>query len=115
MTNVELVKTIRDALIAAVEVMENRLDDYCDTSEPDEAPNAVYRPAHDLMELRKKGELSLRSCNCLLRAGFNTMEDVVARAEGLGALKRIRNLGPHSLAEVLKVAHELGLKWRWEE
>lgn len=114
MTNVELLKAIRDALIAAVKVMENRLDD-CDASEPDEEPDAVYRPAHALVELREKGKLSLRSCNCLLRAGFNTMEDVVARAEGLETLKRIRNMGPHSLAEVLKVANELGLKWRWEE
>ena len=114
MTNIELLKTIRDALIAAVAVMENRLDDH-DTSEPDEALNTVYRPAHALRELREKGELSLRSCNCLLRAGFNSMEDVVARVEGIETLKKIRNMGPHSLAEVLKVAHELGLKWRWEE
>jgi DNA-directed RNA polymerase alpha subunit len=114
MTNIELLKAIRDALIAAVEVMENRLDDH-DASEPGEAPDAVYRPAHCLRELRDKGELSLRACNCLLRAGFNSMEDVVARVEGLETLKRIRNMGPRSLAEVLTVAHELGLKWRWEK
>jgi DNA-directed RNA polymerase alpha subunit len=59
--------------------------------------------------------MSARSCNCLLRAGFNTIEDVVARVEGLETLKKIRNMGPHSIAEVLTVAHKLGLKWRWEE
>jgi len=112
--NIELLKVLHDVLLQAAKGIEAVLDD-CDTSEPDEAPNAVYRPAHALMELREKGELSLRSCNCLLRAGFKTMEDVVARVEGLETLKKIRNMGPHSIAEVLKVAHELGLKWRWEE
>ena len=114
MNNIELLKVLHDVLLQAAKGIEAVLDD-CDASEPDEAPDAVYRPAHALRELREKGELSVRSCNCLLRAGFNTMEDVVARVEGLETLKKIRNMGPHSLAEVLKVAHELGLKWRWEE
>jgi DNA-directed RNA polymerase alpha subunit len=112
--NIELLKVLHDVLLQAAKGIEAVLDD-CDASEPDEAPNAVYRPAHALRDMRARGEMSARSCNCLLRAGFNTIEDVVARVEGLETLKRIRNMGPSSIAEVLRVAHELGLKWRWEE
>ena len=108
MTNVELLKAIHDALVAAATVMENRLSN-CDAREPDTA-----FPAHDLHELYRCGALSARASNCLGRAGFDTMEQVVDRVENLKGLQRIRNMGPHSVAEVLKVAHDLGLKWKWE-
>lgn len=106
MTNIELLKVVRDVLIVAVEVMENQLDD-CDANEP----NTVC-PVHDLWAMKQDRELSVRSCHCLLRAGFTTLEDVVDKMEGVKDLHRIRHMGPHSVAEVLKVAHELGLKWK---
>lgn len=109
MTNIELLKVVRDALIAAAKELENYVAD-CDVNEPDTA-----RQVHDLRELYRRGSLSARSCNCLGRAGFNTLEEVVDKMYDLKGLQKIRNMGPHSVEEVLRVAHELGLKWKWEE
>ena len=108
MTNIELLKTIRDALIAAVEVMENRLDD-CDASEPDEAPDTAC-PVYPLKDLG----LSTRAYHCLVRAGFTTLNEVVNRLETPEHLMAVRNLGVRSHAEVIECAHRCGLRWAWE-
>ena len=110
MTNIELLKAIHDALIAAVKVMENRLND-CDRSEPDEDQVET----HNLREMRKTREISGRSCNSLLRAGFKTLEDVVDRIESPKQLQKIRNMGPHSVCEVINLGDKYGLKWKWEQ
>ena len=109
MTNIELLKAICDALIAAVGVLKNRLDD-CDSNESDEA----HVVTHNLELMQKMGDISVRVSNCLLRAGFVTLEDVVYRIESPQQLQKIRNMGPHSICEVIRLAHNCGLKWRWE-
>ena len=53
-------------------------------------------------------ELSVRSYNCLKRAGINTVEELTNRtAEGM---MKVRNLGRKSLEEVLGKLKELGLE-----
>ena len=51
-------------------------------------------------------DLSLRSFNCLKRAGFNTVADILEVPES--ELKTIKNFGKKSLTEVIDKIHELG-------
>ena len=54
-------------------------------------------------------DLSVRSFNCLKRAGINTITDLFNKIdEGIPACMRIRNLGRKSLEEVLRKAQEKG-------
>ena len=53
-------------------------------------------------------ELSVRSYNCLKRAGINTVEELTNRTPE--DMMKVRNLGRKSLEEVLAKLDELGLK-----
>lgn len=52
-------------------------------------------------------DLSVRSYNCLKRAGINTVEELISRTEE--EMMKVRNLGKKSLEEVLNKLAELGL------
>ena len=52
-------------------------------------------------------ELSVRSYNCLKRAGINTVEELCNRTSE--DMMKVRNLGRKSLEEVLSKLKELGL------
>ena len=52
-------------------------------------------------------DLSVRSYNCLKRAGINTVEDLTNRTEE--DMMKVRNLGRKSLEEVLQKLSALGL------
>jgi DNA-directed RNA polymerase subunit alpha len=52
-------------------------------------------------------DLSVRSYNCLKRAGINTVEDLTNKTEE--DMMKVRNLGKKSLEEVLQKLHALGL------
>lgn len=51
-------------------------------------------------------DLSVRSFNCLKRAGINTVEDLVSKSEE--EMMKVRNLGRKSLEEVIEKLHSLG-------
>ena len=53
-------------------------------------------------------DLSVRSFNCLKRAGINTVEDLINKSEE--DMMKVRNLGRKSLEEVLAKLKELGLE-----
>ena len=52
-------------------------------------------------------DFSVRTYNCLKRAGINTIDDLVARTEE--DMMKVRNLGKKSLEEVIQKLDELGL------
>ena len=54
-------------------------------------------------------DLSVRSFNCLKRAGINTVEDLVSKSEG--EMMRVRNLGKKSLEEVVSKLNSLGFQF----
>ncbi len=54
-------------------------------------------------------DLSVRSHNCLKRAGINKVEDLVNKTED--EMMKVRNLGRKSLEEVLNKMDELGLNF----
>ena len=58
-------------------------------------------------------ELSVRSYNCLKRAGIVTVEDLANKSEA--DMMKVRNLGKKSLDEVTNKLHALGLDFLQEE
>ena len=51
-------------------------------------------------------DLSVRSFNCLKRAGINTVEDLINKSEE--EMMKVRNLGRKSLEEVMAKLDALG-------
>ena len=58
-------------------------------------------------------DLSVRSFNCLKRAGINTVEDLVSKSED--EMMKVRNLGRKSLEEVMAKLDSLGFKLNSED
>ncbi|MBR6033231.1 MAG: DNA-directed RNA polymerase subunit alpha [Clostridia bacterium] len=107
-----------EALSLAAKVMTEHLDLFIDLS--DTAKNTQIMVEK---EDSKKGkvlempieelELSVRSYNCLKRAGISTVQDL-ANKSGSDMMK-VRNLGKKSLDEVTNKLHALGLDFANEE
>ena len=58
-------------------------------------------------------DLSVRSFNCLKRAGIHTVEDLVNKTEG--EMMKVRNLGRKSFEEVMQKLASLGYKFPKDE
>ena len=58
-------------------------------------------------------DFSVRSYNCLKRAGINTVEDLISKTEE--DMMKVRNLGRKSLEEVINKLVALGLSLSEEE
>ena len=58
-------------------------------------------------------ELSVRSFNCLKRAGISTVEDLTNRSES--DMMKVRNLGKKSFDEVTAKLNSLGLSFASED
>ena len=58
-------------------------------------------------------DLSVRSYNCLKRAGINTVQELTDKSEA--DMMRVRNLGRKSLEEVKNKLAELGLSLRQDD
>ena len=69
---------------------------------PDNTVGAVV-PIEDL-------DLSVRSYNCLKRAGIKTVEELTQKSED--DMIRVRNLGKKSLKEVKEKLAEMGLSFK---
>ena len=58
-------------------------------------------------------DLSVRSFNCLKRAGINTVEDLINKSED--DMMKVRNLGRKSLEEVVYKLNSLGFSLRKDD
>ena len=58
-------------------------------------------------------DMSVRSFNCLKRAGIDNVEDLTKRTES--EMIKFRNLGKKSLDEVIQKLHSLGLELKHED
>ncbi len=58
-------------------------------------------------------DLSVRSFNCLKRAGINTVEDLIGKSEE--EMMKVRNLGRKSLEEVMQKLSSLGFSLHSED
>jgi DNA-directed RNA polymerase subunit alpha len=107
-----------EALSLAAKVLSVHLDSFIDLSE--HAKNAEIMVEKEDNEKEKvlemsidELELSVRSYNCLKRAGINTVEELTNKtAEDM---MKVRNLGRKSLEEVLSKLKELGLSLKQSE
>ena len=72
--------------------------------------NYSYDPAHLANITIEELNLSVRSFNCLKRAGIYTVGDLTART--LDDMYKVRNLGRNSLDEITEKLKTLGLTFR---
>ena len=69
---------------------------------------------HKLMSMSIEDmDLSVRSYNCLKRAGINTVEDLIKKSED--DMLKVKNLGRKSLDEVIHKLESLGLGLKTNE
>lgn len=107
-----------EAVSLAAKVINDLLQLFVDLSE--EAKNAEVIVEKEESKKEKVLEmtieeldLSVRSYNCLKRAGINTVEDLSNKSEE--DMMKVRNLGRKSLEEVINKLHGLGLALKREE
>jgi len=77
--------------------------DILEPDEPDPTSTYLEKTIEDL-------DLSVRSYNCLKRAGIHTVGDLIEKSEN--EMLKVRNLGQKSLDEVIRKLAELGLSLR---
>ncbi len=100
-----------EAVSLAARIINEHLMQFIDLSE--EAKNAEIMVEKEegkkekVLEMTiEELDLSVRSYNCLKRAGINTVEDLTNRTEE--DMVKVRNLGRKSLEEVIGKLHALG-------
>ena len=110
--------TAKEAVSLAAKVLNEHLKLFVDMS--DEAKNIevlVERPEvkkEKVLEMTiEELDLSVRSFNCLKRAGIDTVEDLIDRTEE--DMMKVRNLGRKSLEEVILKLTSLGLSLKKDE
>ena len=109
--------TAREVVSLSSKLMNDHMMLFVDLVE-DMAMNSILvnREEDNVMKLLERSiedmDLSVRSYNCLKRAGINTIEDLIKRTED--DMLKVKNLGRKSLEEVIyKLAQEgLSLKKR---
>ena len=101
----------KEAVSLAAKVLNDHLTLFVDLSE--EAANTEIMVEKDdkshekILEMTiEELDLSVRSFNCLKRAGINTVEDLTNKTEE--EMMKVRNLGKKSLEEVINKLHSLG-------
>ena len=101
-----------EAVSLAAKVLSEHLNSFIDLSEKARMAEVIVEKEEDdsqkVMDMNiDELELSVRSYNCLKRAGINTVEELTNKtAEDM---MKVRNLGRKSLEEVLAKLKELGL------
>jgi len=107
-----------EALSLAAKVMTGHLELFIDLSETAKNTQVMIEKEESkkekVLEMPiEELELSVRSYNCLKRAGISTVEDLANKTEE--DMMKVRNLGKKSLDEVINKLHSLGLDFAVEE
>ncbi|MBE6636692.1 MAG: DNA-directed RNA polymerase subunit alpha [Ruminococcaceae bacterium] len=107
----------KEAISLAAKILNEHLNLFVNLS--DEAKNTeimVERPEtvkEKVLEMTiEELDMSVRSFNCLKRAGIDTVEDLTKKTEE--DMIKVRNLGKKSLEEVIQKLHSLGLDLKKE-
>ena len=108
----------KEAISLGAKILNEHLNLFIDLSEEAKTKDfMVERPetARDkvLVMTIEELDMSVRSFNCLKRAGIDTVEDLTNRTEE--DMIKVRNLGKKSLEEVINKLHSFGLELRKEE
>ena len=107
-----------EAVSLAAKVLSEHLSLFIDLSENAKSAEIMVETESDekekVLEMNiDELELSVRSYNCLKRAGINTVEELCNRTSD--DMMKVRNLGRRSLEEVLAKLKELGLELNQSE
>ncbi len=107
-----------EALSLAAKVMTEHLELFIDLSEATRNTQVMIEKEESKKEKVletsiEELELSVRSFNCLKRAGIATVEDLTNKSEN--DMMKVRNLGKKSLDEVTAKLHSLGLSFAEED
>ena len=108
----------KEAISLAAKILNEHLNLFVDLS--DEAKNAEIMVEREetikekVLEMTiEELDMSVRSFNCLKRAGIDTVEDLINRTEE--EMMKVRNLGKKSLEEVILKLQSLGLELKHED
>ena len=104
------------SLALAAKILDDHLQLFMNIQDTVSSLDSVMKDANG--EVVNKGlimmiedlDLSVRSYNCLKRAGIQTVEELTTRTED--EMMRVRNLGKKSLKEVKDKLYELGLGFK---
>ena len=107
-----------EALSLAAKVMTGHLELFIDLSEAARNTKVMVEKAETkrerILEMPIEDlELSVRSYNCLKRAGISTVQDLANKTEA--DMMKVRNLGKKSLDEVINKLHSLDLNFASED
>ena len=107
-----------EALSLAAKVMTGHLELFIDLSEATKNTQVMIEKEESkkekVLEMSiEELELSVRSFNCLKRAGIATVEDLTNKSET--DMMKVRNLGKKSFDEVTAKLHSLGLDFAKED
>ena len=110
--------TAKEAVSLAAKVLNEHLKLFIDMSNiAQDAEALIERPEvkrDRVLEMTiEELDLSVRSFNCLKRAGIDTVEDLINRTED--DMIKVRNLGRKSLEEVIQKLSSLGLSLKKDE
>ena len=108
----------KEAVSLGAKILNEHLNLFVDLS--DEAYDAEIMVVKDdngkekVLEMTiEELDLSVRSFNCLKRAGINTVEDLINKSEE--DMMKVRNLGRKSLEEVVQKLNSLGFSLQKED
>ena len=99
-------KILRDHIHILTEINEESLEE-AENQEEEVIGEPVNSVSQKMIE---ELELSVRSYNCLKRAGITTVEELTEKTEE--EMIHVRNLGKKSLNEVKEKLHSLGLSFK---
>ena len=108
----------QEAVSLAAKVLTDHLNLFVDLSDKGKSTEIMVEKdeggKEKVLEMTiEELDLSVRSFNCLKRAGINTVEDLINRSEE--DMTKVRNLGRKSLEEVIWKLASLGLSLRKED
>lgn len=109
----------QEAVSLAARVLTEHLNLFVDLSADTMEGNPILVKSDDQTQTTvlsmtiEELDFSVRSFNCLKRAGINTVEDLINRTED--DMMKVRNLGRKSLEEVVNKLESLGLALRDDE
>ena len=108
----------REAISLGAKILNEHLNLFVDLSDEAKKAEIMVERAETkkekVLEMTiEELDMSVRSFNCLKRAGIDTVEDLTKRTEE--DMIKVRNLGKKSLEEVIQKLHTLGLDLKREE
>ena len=108
----------RDAVSLGAKILTDHLVLFTDLSESVASKSTVVEKAENVKEKVlemsiEEMDLSVRSYNCLKRAGIHTVEDLTKKSED--DMLKVRNLGRKSLDEVIAKLRSYGLDLKSNE